>query len=296
MVQKPTYEELKQQIRDLERENTVILKAHREMEDSEKLHRITLENISDTVLITEDHGKIIYVCPNTNFIFGLSQSEVYRLGTIHKLLNGTVCDISELRRKNEITNIEWSVRDKSGHERFLLINVKSVKIKSGIALYVMRDITDRKGAEDELEKNRIILSEAEALAGLGGWEWDIMNDAWTMSENWLRIHGCSNPHLATSELLPIAHPEDIPKIEKAFARAVEHGEPYKIEHRIVRQDTGKVRYIQAYGDVRLDTSGKAVKMFGATQDITERKRAEEERENLRAQLNQANGSERFGRK
>ena len=86
-----------------------------------------------------------------------------------------------------------------------------------------------------------------------------------MSENWLRIHGCSNPHLATSELLPIAHPEDIPKIEKDFVRVVEHGEPYKIEHRIVRQDTGKVRYIQAYGDVRLDTSGKAVKMFGTAQ-------------------------------
>ncbi len=80
MVQKPTYEELKQQIRDLEKENNAILKTHREIEDSEKLHRITLENISDTVLITEDHGRIFYVCPNTNFIFWLSQSEVYLTG------------------------------------------------------------------------------------------------------------------------------------------------------------------------------------------------------------------------
>jgi len=48
MVQKPTYEELKQQIRDLERENNAILKAHREMKDSEKLHRITLENIGES--------------------------------------------------------------------------------------------------------------------------------------------------------------------------------------------------------------------------------------------------------
>ena len=294
MVQKPTYEELKQQIRDIEKENNAMLKAHREIEDSEKLHRITLENISDTVLITEDHGRIIYVCPNTNFIFGLSQSEVYRLGTIDKLLNGTVCDTSELRRKNEITNIEWSIKDKTGHEHFLLINVKAIEIKSGTMLYVMHDITDRKRAEDELEKNRIIMSEAEALAGLGGWEWDIINDAWTMSENWLRIHGCSNPHLTTSELMPIAHPVDIPKIEKAFARAVDYGEPYKIEHRIVRQDTGEVRYIQAYGDVRLDTTGKAVKMFGAAQDITERKQAEEERENLRAQLVQAQKMEAIG--
>ena len=294
MVEKPTYEELKQQIRNLERENNAILQAHRKMEESEKLHRITLENISDTVLITDDQGKIVYVCPNTNIIFGLSQSEVYRLGTIRNLLNGMVFDLSDLKSKNEITNIEWSIRDKSGHEHFLLINIKSVKIKSGTVLYVMRDITDRQQAKAELEKNRSILSEAEKLAGLGGWEWDIINDAWTMSENWLRIHGCSNPHLATSELMTIAYPEDIPKIEKAFAESAEHGSPYKIEHRIVRQDTGEIRYVQAYGEVRLNASGKAVKMFGAAQDITERKQAEQERENLIAQLNQAQKMEALG--
>jgi PAS domain S-box-containing protein len=294
MVEKPTYEELEQQIRNLERENNAILQAHRKMEESEKLHRITLENISDTVLITDDQGKIVYVCPNTNIIFGLSQSEVYRLGTIRNLLNGMVFDLSDLKSKNEITNIEWSIRDKSGHEHFLLINIKSVKIKSGTVLYVMRDITDRQQAKAELEKNRSILSEAEKLAGLGGWEWDIINDAWTMSENWLRIHGCSNPHLATSELMTIAYPEDIPKIEKAFAESAEHGFPYKIEHRIVRQDTGEIRYVQAYGEVRLNASGKAVKMFGAAQDITKRKQAEVERENLRAQLNQAQKMEALG--
>jgi PAS domain S-box-containing protein len=294
MNQKPTYEELKQRIRDLEKENEAISKALRELEDSEKLHRITLENISDTVLITDDQGKIVYVCPNTNIIFGISQSEVYRLGTIRKLLNGMVFDLPDLKSKNEITNIEWSIRDKSGHEHFLLINIKSVKIKSGTVLYVMHDITDRQQAKVELEKNRSILSEAEKLAGLGGWEWDIINDAWTMSENWLRIHGCSNPHLATSELMTIAYPEDIPRIEKAFAKAAEHGSPYKIEHRIVRQETGEIRYVQAYGDVRLNASGKAVKMFGAAQDITERKMGEKERENLRAQLNQARKMEAIG--
>ena len=120
MSGKPSYEELEQQIleqqiRDLEKENNAILKAKQEIEDSEKLHLITLENISDTVLIADDHGKILYVCPNTSKIFRLSPSEVYNLGTIHKLINGTACDIAELRRKNEITNIEWTIKDKSGH-------------------------------------------------------------------------------------------------------------------------------------------------------------------------------------
>ena len=64
MDKRPTYEELEQQIVDLQREKDEILKSKREIEDSENLHRLTLENITDTVIITDDDGKIVYVCPN----------------------------------------------------------------------------------------------------------------------------------------------------------------------------------------------------------------------------------------
>jgi PAS domain S-box-containing protein len=294
MIQKPTYESLEKWVNSLERENQSLLESYRKIEASEKLYRITLENISDTVLITNDNGKIIYVCPNTNIIFGFSQSEVYRLGSVYELLKANVCDVFELKRKKEITNIEWSIKDKFGHEHCLLINIKSVEINDGTILYVMHDITDRKVTQEEIEKNRRILAEAEKLAGLGGWEWDITNDVWTLSENWLLIHGCSDPHLKTAELMYIAHPEDRPKIEKAFIRSATHGEPYKIEHRIIKQDTGEIRYIQAFGDVRLDSSGKATNMFGAALDITDRKIAEEERESLRLQLIQSQKMEAIG--
>jgi len=140
---------------------------------------------------------------------------------------------------------------------------------------IAQDITEKKQVEEELEKNRMIMSEAEKLANIGGWEWDIVNDKWTMSDNWLRIHGCSHPNFTSAELLPIAHPDDRKRIQKAFDRVVENGEPYTIEHRIVRQDDGNVRYIKAYGDLRLDISGKPIKMFGTAQDITEQKKMEE---------------------
>ncbi len=149
-------------------------------------------------------------------------------------------------------------------------------------------------SRDDLEKNQLLLAEAEKLAQMGAWEWDILNDVWTMSHNWLVIHGCKDPHLSTSELLPIAYPEDREKVENAFSRATEHGEPYRIEHRIVRQDTGEVRYIKAYGDVKLDRSGKAVKLFGVAQDITERIQKEEERKTLEAQLFQSQKMESIG--
>ena len=119
-----------------------------------------------------------------------------------------------------------------------------------------------------------ILSETEKLANVGGWEWDIATDVWTFSDNWLRIHGCSKRQLTTSELLFIAHPDDRPKIQKSFEKAITEGAHYEKEHRVIRQDTGEERYIRALGRPKLDDDGKTVKLFGSAQDITESTKAE----------------------
>ena len=69
MNERPTYEDLKQQVEALIKKNDALAESHRILEESERLHRLTLENISDTVLITDDEGKIIYACPNTSLYF-----------------------------------------------------------------------------------------------------------------------------------------------------------------------------------------------------------------------------------
>lgn len=121
-----------------------------------------------------------------------------------------------------------------------------------------------------------ILSETEALASVGGWEWDISEDFWAFSDNWLRIHGCAKRHLSSaSPLLSTAHPDDRSRVQKAFDRAVSEGVNYEIEHRIIKQNTGEERYIRAFGKAKLNKSGYPVKIYGAAQDITARKHTEE---------------------
>jgi len=76
-------------------------------------------------------------------------------------------------------------------------------------------------------------------------------------------------------LMTIAYPEDAPGVEKAFQDALKGGTPYNMDHRIVRQDDGEVRYVRAKGNLILNDSGQKVRMYGVAQDITDSKLAEE---------------------
>ncbi len=136
---------------------------------------------------------------------------------------------------------------------------------------MMRDIQLR---ETDLTQNKAMLLEAERLADLGAWDWDIQSDAWICSDNWLRIHGLSNPNLSLDEVLEIAHPDDLQSISTAISKSVEQGLPFSLEYRVVRPDTGETVYIHKKSEVDTDASGKAVRLFGASQNITQRKKME----------------------
>ena len=118
---------------------------------------------------------------------------------------------------------------------------------------------------------------AEVLAQIGVWSWDITQDQWTFTDGFRRIHGITDlTPIPMDVLWERAHPEDRPAVEAAFRTALTGGQPYDVEHRIVRQDNGEVRYLHARGEVTFDAAGKAIRLDGVTQDITDRKRLEAE--------------------
>lgn len=122
----------------------------RELRESEELHRITLNNMTDTVLITDDNGEFTYVCPNVHFIFGYTADEIHDLQTIAGLLGDDLFDRNELAADGVLKNIECTATDKAGHEHTLLVNVREVSIQDGTLLYSCRDITKRKQREEAL--------------------------------------------------------------------------------------------------------------------------------------------------
>ncbi|MDZ7702280.1 MAG: bacterio-opsin activator domain-containing protein [Halobacteriales archaeon] len=122
----------------------------RDLRQSEELHRVTLNNMTDTVLITNEAGEYTYVCPNVHFIFGYKADEIHEFGSIDELLGGALFDREELASEGVLKNIECTAVDKAGREHTLLVNVREVSIQDGSLLYSCRDITKRKQREEAL--------------------------------------------------------------------------------------------------------------------------------------------------
>ncbi len=121
-----------------------------ELVASEELHRLVLSSISEAVFLTDQDGKLVYICTNVSVIFGYSIEEISSINNITKLLGQMPFGFEELETTGEISNIDVAIEDKQGIRHDLLITVKKVSIKGGTVLYSCRDITARKAAEKKL--------------------------------------------------------------------------------------------------------------------------------------------------
>jgi PAS domain S-box-containing protein len=126
------------------------------------------------------------------------------------------------------------------------------------------------------------LAEAQRLARLGSWEWDIMRDRVTWSPELYGLYGLdpSTPVDYETYLARI-HPADLDEVRSTVEAAYEHRTPFETEHR-VRLGNGEVRWLQGRGRVIADEAGRPVRMVGTSQDITERKRVDDLRDSILA--------------
>ena len=141
--------------------------AFQALRESEELHRVTLENISDAVFLTDDEGRFTFICPNVDVIFGYAPDEVRAMGRISRLLGEGLFQTADLRARGEIHNIEREITSKSGARRTVLVHLKAVEIQGGTVLYSCRDVTELKHTEEELRAARLDLIHASRLALVG---------------------------------------------------------------------------------------------------------------------------------
>lgn len=134
-------------------------------------------------------------------------------------------------------------------------------------------------SKEELERiitSEAQLREAQQLASIGSWEWDIRSDTITWSDELYAMYGVEPEDRETFDtsfdsFMSLIHPEDRELLGATVQRAMETHERYSVDHRLVRPD-GEVRYLHGQGAVEVE-DGQPVRIYGIAQDMTEQRLA-----------------------
>jgi len=138
----------------------------------------------------------------------------------------------------------------------------------------------------DLASHNARLRLALKAGALGTWTFDLPERVLTASSGCKRIFGRPvDKPFTYDEFLSIIHPEDLPVVQGAFTRTIEHGEPYDVEYRIFTS-TSEQRWLSVEGDLQRRADGTPLTLAGFSTDISKRKFAEEHRTVLARELTQ----------
>jgi two-component system cell cycle sensor histidine kinase/response regulator CckA len=158
------------------------------------------------------------------------------------------------------------------------------------------DITERKRIEESLRQSEAWLLASQRVARIGHYVFDIVADRWSSSEVLDQVFGIGPDHARTSaSWVGLVHPDEQAGMAEYLAELLHAGSRFDREYRIRRVSDGATRWVQGLGDLERAPDGQPLRLFGTIQDITERRLAEEEKDRLAAQLQQAVKMESVGR-
>jgi PAS domain S-box-containing protein len=244
------------------------------------LYRLLVDSVRDyAIFVLDPAGRVKSWNPGARRIKGYAEDEI--IGRHYRVFypedvrdTDPDAQLEIARRVGRFEGEGWRVR-KDG-SRFWA-HVVITALYDGDTLVGFGKVTGDKTAEhqaQQLLKNRERqLAEAQQIAHLGSWEWDIDGDVVTWSDELSHIYGVvSRPALDYHDFLQLVHPEDRDHFHEAIRRSIESGAPFVREHRIARPG-GEVRWLQSRGEPIPDDEGRAVRVVGTALDITELKDA-----------------------
>jgi two-component system, cell cycle sensor histidine kinase and response regulator CckA len=172
----------------------------------------------------------------------------------------------------------WLAKD--GREIWIESNIAVVFDAQGEPIGtrgVNTDISERKRAEEALRRSENQLAEAQRVAHIGSWNWDLQKKEITWSDEHYRIFGVEPDEININYeevVREFIHPQDQEWVRSSVMEAIKTGEAYSFDVRILRRD-GEERLLQSSGSIETDEHGQPIRMFGTAQDVTERRRTEQ---------------------
>jgi len=285
-------------------ERNALLEALRK---SEEKSRNLIETANEGIVVLDDKSTITYANEKMAEMLECTQNEI--IGKSVRDFtdeNGKIIFEQNMKKRSQGIDEthEFKFINKDGSHLWTLVNSKSLFDKDGRfmgSLSMLTDITRRKEVEarlketldnleervkeqiTELEKAYELLKESEGslaeaqkMAHIGNWEWEIAIDKANWSEELYCIFGRNPLESAPTydEYLNYVHPEERDYVSNAFKKAAVDGEDYRIDHKIILAN-GKERAVHIQSKVIFDENNTPIRIRGTVQDITERKNSEE---------------------
>ncbi|HEV2716106.1 MAG TPA: PAS domain S-box protein, partial [Terriglobales bacterium] len=259
---------------------------------SEERHRLVVETANDAVVSMDEGGAILFANPATATVFGYDLTELIGkpltmlmpeyMRELHN--NGFRRYLATGQRHTNWQGTEFTALRKNGQEFPVEVSFGELT-RDGHKVFTgfLRDISEKKKAEEALRRSESYLAQAQRIAHVGSWLLEVPGrNALYMSEEWYRIYGFDPKDGMPSweQRLQRVHPEDRARFQAAIDRAIAEKSDYDVEVRIVPPHSPG-RFIHSVGHPVLSPSGELLQFVGIAMDVTERKRAEEERQRLR---------------
>jgi len=261
------------------------------LNESEEKYRTLFEESADAILIIENN-KFVDCNRATIKMLGYHNQKEFLDTHPSELSPQKQADGRDsFEKANEMMSIasdqgshrfEWDHKRHNGEVFPVEVLLTAIPYGERNVLHVVwRDITDRKQAEEDLQKSHALFSQAEQLGKMGHWEWDEVKDRMiTCSEQYAKIFEMSVEQMLEKAInieseINLIHEDDRERYRQVTSTAYEHNEAWDIEYRLYTKKDKEI-YVHELGECVLDGQGKVIQTFGTIQDITERKLIEEQ--------------------
>jgi PAS domain S-box-containing protein len=253
-------------------------------------YRALYEHSPDGVLFTVPDGTVLAASPAACQILGRTEAEICSLG------RQGLADLTDERWPRILAE-----RRRAGHARGIARMIRAdgspIEVEMSAQIFtdgagekrtctIIRDVTERMTMERELRRSRERLAEAEGVARMGSWEWDVAADRVSWSDGLFNLYGMTrdgfNPSQATG-MEERVYPDDRDRVRETLQRALAERSSFTLEYRGVRAD-GRVRTLRNRGEVIVDDLGEPIRVVGIAQDITDAKLAQEALQSTSSEL------------